>query len=447
VLWAYGKPEGVPEGAQVRDANEIMPLAQHLSSRQFASFFRYSLLFEKGGWWADTDVVCLRPFDFGAEHAFASESTLWGGRQIGGSVMKAPVNSQAMAWCMKECLRTDPRELASVPAAFGPPLLERMADKFGLHGSVAVPREFCPLPWWKWRASFDGSAKAGHFAASSALHLWRSQWRRNGQCELTSLGFYGKLLKWYDRYGASRPFASLPYIIPDSPKEAKTQAPVRPVILIMSCLRDVVNGANQACRETWLAPAREGTLPVPYRFVIGRNPGFKPLADEIVVDAPDDYEGLPWKGIEARKWALSQGFTHVFKCDTDTYVHIPRLLASGFEGHGFTGVIRVSPKPGYGEDGQFVSGGCGYWTGPVATRLVADSCSDCSSAEDVHVSRLLWRNGIRCWSDWRYSNAPGDHGEDGACLPTNDLITVHLSRGTANYDPGWMREAHRRRMG
>src|SRR4051812_19813754 len=69
-LYVYDDVKYVPKGALVRDANEILPssmIFQYKHSKSyagFANFFRYQLLLQKGGWWVDTDVVCLKPFLF-----------------------------------------------------------------------------------------------------------------------------------------------------------------------------------------------------------------------------------------------------------------------------------------------------------------------------------------------------------------------------------------------
>jgi hypothetical protein len=76
-LYAYDELAGVPAGVQVIDAREILPEerifrygpeagAGEGSLANFANLFRYKLLYERGGWWVDADVVCLRPFDFDA---------------------------------------------------------------------------------------------------------------------------------------------------------------------------------------------------------------------------------------------------------------------------------------------------------------------------------------------------------------------------------------------
>src|SRR5580698_9560242 len=69
-LYVYQATEGIPEGTIVQDANEILPAtsifkySEHNSYAGFANFFRYKLLVERGGWWVDMDVICLKPFRF-----------------------------------------------------------------------------------------------------------------------------------------------------------------------------------------------------------------------------------------------------------------------------------------------------------------------------------------------------------------------------------------------
>ena len=75
-LYVYDDVDGVPKGAVLKDANEIIPRAEvfrNVQDKTYAAFsdiFRYKLLAERGGYWVDTDVVCLRPFEFVHEHAF-----------------------------------------------------------------------------------------------------------------------------------------------------------------------------------------------------------------------------------------------------------------------------------------------------------------------------------------------------------------------------------------
>ncbi|NND55254.1 MAG: hypothetical protein HKN56_09840 [Gammaproteobacteria bacterium] len=69
-LYTYNEVKGVPDGVTVRDANRILDgsliftYKSRPSYAAFANWFRYRLLHEHGGIWIDTDVVCLKPFEF-----------------------------------------------------------------------------------------------------------------------------------------------------------------------------------------------------------------------------------------------------------------------------------------------------------------------------------------------------------------------------------------------
>jgi hypothetical protein len=197
--------------------------------------------------------------------------------------------------------------------------------------------------------------------------------------------------------------------------------PTKPIILVMSCDRDRYNGRQRACEDTW---AREWMGKIPFLFVLGGNaPKAHPF--EFVCDAPDDYAGVPEKFKRARAEVIKWNYTHIFHCCTDTWVNVPRLLASGFENHEYTG---------YRCDEGHGSGGMGYWTGPTATDLliVAQHTGD---YEDRWAGTILAQAGIRLHEDNRYSSPANPN------RPA-DEITLHLSRGTDNYDPQWMYDYH-----
>ena len=85
-LWGY-RPflKKVPHGTILRDASDILPetaVFQHRNGSwaPFSDWFRFTLLYKEGGAWADTDVICLQPFDI-PENVFCGEKE--GGISIG----------------------------------------------------------------------------------------------------------------------------------------------------------------------------------------------------------------------------------------------------------------------------------------------------------------------------------------------------------------------------
>ena len=68
-LYTYGETNNIPEGVIVKDGNEILPENEIFrykngSVSAFSNYFRFMLLYKKGGYWADTDLICVKPFKF-----------------------------------------------------------------------------------------------------------------------------------------------------------------------------------------------------------------------------------------------------------------------------------------------------------------------------------------------------------------------------------------------
>lgn len=113
-LWTYEQIEtSLPKEVKLEDANEIIDQSKVFryqnnsqfnggqgSVAGFSDIFRYKLLYEKGGWWVDMDVSCLKPFDVKTDYFFRSHHQL----KLVGNVMKAPVKSELMKLCYEEAV-------------------------------------------------------------------------------------------------------------------------------------------------------------------------------------------------------------------------------------------------------------------------------------------------------------------------------------------------------
>ncbi len=182
-LWTYERLENVPRGILLEDAPRILPRDRIFTYRHgpgkgsvaaFSNLFRYKLLVERGGWWADTDVVCLRPFDFPAEYVFPSECVPHG-VQIGNCVFKAPAGSPVLRHCLETADARNPEELNWGDT--GPQLLGEAVRRFHLDRFVVPPETFCPVHFFEARSVLNGPVEL-HDA--HAVHLWHEMWRRNG---------------------------------------------------------------------------------------------------------------------------------------------------------------------------------------------------------------------------------------------------------------------------
>lgn len=182
-LFVYQEAKNVPAGATVKDAREILPSSMIFKYREFDSyagfsnFFRYKLLLEHGGWWADTDMVCLKAFDFEDDYVFASEMS--DGREvITSGIIKAPAGSEVMNYAWEACRQKKVEDL--IWGETGPRLMEEAVRRFKLEKFRHPPEVFCPIGWSQWDTILEANIDRSFSDRSYALHLWNEMWRRSG---------------------------------------------------------------------------------------------------------------------------------------------------------------------------------------------------------------------------------------------------------------------------
>jgi len=183
-LYVYDEPRHVPAGTIIKNANEILPSAsifqyqEYASYAGFANFFRYKLLLERGGWWADSDTVCLQHFDFSEEHVFSTE--LCNGLEvINCGVIKAPRDSPVMAYAWEVCQSKNPEQLRW--GETGPRLMREAVKTCSLEKYAKPYRVFCPLGYSEWRQVLDPEMNVLVDQNSYAIHLWNEMWRKINQ--------------------------------------------------------------------------------------------------------------------------------------------------------------------------------------------------------------------------------------------------------------------------
>jgi glycosyltransferase involved in cell wall biosynthesis len=120
-LWVY-EPicTPLPEGVVLQDASSIIPQRDVFSKQQmdnkcgvgkesyapFSDLFRYKLLYDRGGYWVDMDVTCLKPFTFKEPYLFRSHAI-----GVMGNIMKAPRHSRLMKRAYEETLKVAGRNV------------------------------------------------------------------------------------------------------------------------------------------------------------------------------------------------------------------------------------------------------------------------------------------------------------------------------------------------
>ncbi len=195
-LYTYNKIN-VPNGTILKDANEIVPKDEVFkddieSYVCFSDLFRYKLLLEKGGYWVDTDIICLRGFDFKSEYVFAGERTedgseernKYGTQWVNGCVLRAPANSNLMKHCYETSKFMKSKESKLDGWELGPPILSEGVNKFDLTNYVLSHKKFNPIDWWDWKEIISDKLtvriklRLKLFANVYGVHLWSSMWKR-----------------------------------------------------------------------------------------------------------------------------------------------------------------------------------------------------------------------------------------------------------------------------
>jgi hypothetical protein len=202
-LHTYANQTGVPAGVQVRDAAVVLPRGELFRHRRtgslgpFADWFRYRLLHARGGIWADTDVVCLRPFDYSDPVIFGWEDA----RYLNTAVLGLPAGHSLAAWMADACaepnrlhpydgigrrvrkllrrhLQGDRRDNVRW-GEYGPKGITHAARHLGLLGKAKPSAEFYPVACDHWRLIFQSkpltpNSSAVFHEASRAVHLWHA---------------------------------------------------------------------------------------------------------------------------------------------------------------------------------------------------------------------------------------------------------------------------------
>jgi hypothetical protein len=130
------------------------------------------------------------------------------------------------------------------------------------------------------------------------------------------------------------------------------------------------------------------------------------------------------------KYAYDNNYDFLFRCDTDTYVWMNRLLACGFEQHDYMGWCLDYPKHLEIDRGlRTAHGGAGFFLSRKAMKIVSDTppslCSDGKFWGDIWTGEILWRHGIHCYRDTRFLDGAQSFKTHHGNIYPNELPSDH----------------------
>jgi hypothetical protein len=206
-LYAYRKLDGVPSGTTLCDASLILPADSLFCYRDgfgkgsfsaFSNLFRYKLLFERGGWWVDTDLVCLKAFGFDQPFTFASEYDDDFTVQCATCAFKSPAHSPVLEYCIDAAMAKDKRTLQW--GEIGPRLLDEAVKRFGLVEFVSAVDTFNPVNFFEFASITQAGFDMSRLADSNAVHLWNQMWKsanRDPSVDVPTDSLYAHLRRRY----------------------------------------------------------------------------------------------------------------------------------------------------------------------------------------------------------------------------------------------------------
>ena len=199
-LYCYEDIKNVPNGVVIKDGRDILPKEDIFayqvgdgkgSYSAFSNYFRYKLLHERGGWWVDTDMVCLQPWNFEDDYVFCSEENYETGLSfLNTGAIKCPKGSELMEYCYNICLQQDKQTLEW--GTVGPKLLHTAVHTLKYTDFVKPVHYFSIIAPFRSQL-FVIPEDCGLYGVDTlikliltpgkkvyGLHLWNEAWRRIG---------------------------------------------------------------------------------------------------------------------------------------------------------------------------------------------------------------------------------------------------------------------------
>lgn len=210
-LFVYDPVANVPASCRVMDARAILPedlVFRHGegpgkgSYAGFSDLFRYKLLLDRGGWWVDTDVVCLAREVPEPPIALAHEDAAL----VNGAILRFPSDHPAMQFAYDTACAAG-REFRW--GDIGPRLVTQVVRRFGLERWLVPTQSYYPINYREVTTMLRPGKReevCAKTAGATFLHLWNEMFRRTaydkGCCPPT--GSYLRGL--FDSYGMSGEF-------------------------------------------------------------------------------------------------------------------------------------------------------------------------------------------------------------------------------------------------
>ncbi|MCR8683866.1 glycosyltransferase [Campylobacter sp. LMG 17559] len=190
---------------ELKDANEIVSFRNYFKDDRgagvaaFSDYFRFNLLYLKGGVWVDLDMICLNYIDLNEEYIFTQEVDEDNTKsRITTSFLKFPQYSDFGKNLIQEAEKIINKRKQIPWGIIGPWFLADHVKKYGLENFAWDYKRTCQISWCNAKNFLDNNTSID--TNQPFLHLFSEMWRLNNMEKNTfhQMGVYGQLLKKHE---------------------------------------------------------------------------------------------------------------------------------------------------------------------------------------------------------------------------------------------------------
>jgi hypothetical protein len=172
---------GIPEGTVVKDGRDIVGEEEVFTYSNgsvvaFSNYFRFHLLYKRGGYWADTDLVCIKPLPFAnQEYVFSSEpDLLYKTSNINSGLIKLPQGGEVAHTALR--IQEEHKQAildGTMKWGSGPATVRELVKQYGLEQYVLSWNVTCSCHHHHCVSFFNPRYKGSRQAITSLKHLPR----------------------------------------------------------------------------------------------------------------------------------------------------------------------------------------------------------------------------------------------------------------------------------
>ena len=194
-LYVYDKVKYIPNGVIIKDGNEILDKSEIFTYKNgsvsaFSNLFRFTMLYKKGGYWVDTDIVCVKNFKINSEIAIASEpNDNYDKNVVSSFLIKLPEKSQIALEAINIILN-DKKDVITgkIEWGCGPKTINTIVNKFNLNKYILPWNTVCSCGWADYKSVLNPDYRCNSKTIKKKedipnemiiIHLWNNLFRNH----------------------------------------------------------------------------------------------------------------------------------------------------------------------------------------------------------------------------------------------------------------------------